>query len=170
MAAEFDWIFFVTLALISASVIDDLRSRKVHNSLVVWIFVLSLAAALLKSGPSVLMQVLISMLAAFVFCLPLYKLRALGGGDLKLMVALGPVMAWGTVGWTLAYSLVWGSILGLVMVIINRQTADFMRNLTSLAMRNPVPRQQLHKMPYTIAILLGFLTQASLAAKGVSLL
>jgi len=170
MAQGYNWMFFLTLALIGASVIDDFRSRKVHNSLVIGILVVSIVASLAQSGPSVYLQILASMAAAFVFCLPLYLLRALGGGDLKLLVALSPLMVWSEVGGTLLFSLLWGSILGVVMVLLNGELKTFATNLVGLVTRAKIDQQKMHKMPYTVAILFGFLTQVSLAQAGVSLL
>ena len=170
MSESWSWSFFLTAALIVASVIDDLRSRKVHNYLVIAIFVVSLAAAAFKDGWAGAFEIPPSILAAFIFCLPLYLIKAIGGGDVKLLIALSPLMSWPEVGWTLVFSLVWGALLGIVMMITKNQFRSFVQNLKSMALRNPVSAQQLHKIPYTIAIFFGFLTQASLAQRGVSLL
>ncbi len=170
MLEGFSWIFFLTLALIGASVIDDFRSRKVHNSLNVTIFIVALIGSFIHLGFSGSTQILVSIFAAISFCLPLYLMRALGGGDFKLLLALSPLMSWPAVGWTLVFSLVWGTVLGLMIVIVKGEMLSFLRNLTSLALRNPVAKENLHKMPYTVAILLGFLTQVTLVERGVSLL
>lgn len=170
MSGGWNWIFFVTLALIGASVVDDLRSRKVHNRLVLSTFVVAILAQLLAVGLAALPTILISFVGAFAFCLPLYLLRAVGGGDVKLIMALSPLMTWADVGWMVVFSLFWGSIFGLIMIFLRGEAASLARNLTSLALRNPVERSSLHKLPYTIAILFGFLTQHSLVSKGVSLL
>jgi prepilin peptidase CpaA len=170
MFEGWNWIFLLTLALLGASVIDDLRSRKVQNSLVISIFVVAGWSALLFGGTASAAQILSSMLAAVAFCLPLYLMKAVGGGDFKLLIALSPLMNWSEVGWTVAYSLVWGALLGFVMVLLRKEVGGFLQNMKSLALKNPVKKDNLHKLPYTVAILLGFLTQASLAEKGVSLL
>ena len=170
MSGNWGLSFFLTLVLIGASVVDDLRSRKVHNSLVIAIFVIALVAAAFQSGWSAPFEVPPSILAAFVFCLPLYLIKAIGGGDVKLLIALSPLMSWPEVGWTLVFSLVWGAVLGIMMMITKKEFRSFAQNLKSMALRNPVNRQHLHKIPYTIAIFFGYLTQASLAQRGVSLL
>lgn len=170
MSGEWTGTLLVTLALLAASVIDDLRSRKVHNSLQTSIFVVALWTNFAFNGVAGLPQIGVSILAAFAFGLPLYMLKALGGGDFKLLVAISPLLSWPSVGWTLFYSLFWGALLGLVMVIVKREGASFFRNMTSLALTQPVKKENLHKLPFTVAILFGFLTQAELALRGVSLL
>ncbi|MBX2996257.1 MAG: prepilin peptidase [Bdellovibrionaceae bacterium] len=162
--------FILTLLLIGASVIDDLRSRKVHNSLVTSIFVVSLWSAFALFGTAAAPQIAVSIVGAFAFCLPLYLLRVVGGGDVKLIIAISPLWAWSDIAWTLAYSLVWGAILGVLMVFLRKEGRAFLQNLFSLALTNPVEKKQLHKIPYTIAIFFGFLTHWSLLQKGISLL
>ena len=162
--------FIITLLLIGASVIDDLRSRKVHNSLVTSIFVVSVWSALAIFGAGSAVQIMTSIVGAFAFCLPLYLMRAVGGGDLKLVVAISPLWAWSDIAYTLAFSLVWGALLGIIMVLLRKESRAFFRNIFSMALKNPVEQKQLHKIPYTIAILFGFLTHWSLLQRGVSLL
>lgn len=163
-------LFFLTLALIGASVIDDIRSRKVHNSLVISIFIVAAWAAIQQAGASAALAVGTSLIAAFAFCLPLYLMKAVGGGDFKLMMALSPLLGWADLGWTLVFSLVWAVILGLIMIVLRKEVSSFANNLGSIALRNPVGQKELHKIPYTVAILFGFLTQFSLVERGVSLL
>jgi len=164
------WAFILTLLLLGASVGDDLRSRKVHNSLITSIFVVSLWSALAMYGISSVAQIATSMVGAIAFCLPLYLLRAFGGGDFKLMIAISPLLAWTDVGWTLAFSLVWGAILGLLMVVLKNELRAFLHNLFSLAIKSPVGEKSLHKVPFTVAIFFGFLTHWTLVQRGVSLL
>lgn len=170
MFKEISGPFILTLLLLGASVWDDLRTRKVHNRLLISTFVLSLVSALFFLGPSAVLQIFSSILGAFAFCLPLYLLRVVGGGDFKLLIAISPLWTWSDIAWTLGYSLVWGAILGLVVVILRKELFQFIQNLKSIALKNPVEQKLLHKIPYTIAIFFGFLTHWTLMQKGISIL
>lgn len=162
--------FTLTLLFIGASVFDDFRTRKVHNSLVISTFVLSFLAAIYFYSAASILQILTAIIGTFLFCLPLYLFKALGGGDIKFLVAISPLWTWSDMFGVLFYSLTWGAILGVVHVIIQGKFLSFVENFKSMALRQPVQETSLHKIPYTIAIFFGFLTQWSLIQKGISLI
>lgn len=164
------WPFIITLLALAAGVIDDLRSRKVHNSLILKIFCVATLASLVLGGPSTIFQIVSAIIGAFVFCLPLYLTRTLGGGDVKLLIAISPLWGWADIGALLVYSLIWGAILGVFSIVLKGQLKPFLGNLLQMAIRNPVQKHQLHKIPYTVAMFFGFLTFYSLAERGITLL
>ena len=108
----------LSLALLTAAVIDDLRSRKVHNQLLLIFFVLTLGFILIMKGPGALLVSGLSLLTAVVATMPLYFLRAFGGGDVKLLFVLSLLLSWHEVLITLFSSLIWGSLLGLFQVML----------------------------------------------------
>ncbi len=145
--------------------VDDIRSRKVHNRLIAGIFISSLIVVIIVDGKIGLLDSLFSILTAFISVLPLYLLKALGGGDVKLFTAVAPLLNWKAVLVMLLASLVWGALLGLFQVLLKGQGKALLQNMLGIFLRNKPPEQNLHKIPYTIALLFGFLTSLKIAGE-----
>ncbi len=138
---------------------EDLRSRKVSNVSVLITLVLGLFCVLFVQGLSGLMIAALSFVTAFVAVLPLYLVKAIGGGDVKLFLAVSVLLNWQQVLISLIGSLIWGSILGVVQVILKGEGKAFAHNMIAIfTSKARLPEQKTHKVPYTIALLLGVLT------------
>ncbi|MGH7579908.1 MAG: A24 family peptidase [Gemmatimonadales bacterium] len=77
--------------LLAAAAWADYRSRRIPNALTVS----GLAVALLLRavvGPDAIIEGLVGALLAFVLTLPLLILGVMGGGDAKLLIAIGAFM------------------------------------------------------------------------------
>jgi prepilin peptidase CpaA len=74
--------------LMLAAAWTDVRSRRIPNLLTVSGFVAAIGLRLL-AGPAAGIDGLTGALLAFVLCLPFFVLGVLGGGDAKLLMALG---------------------------------------------------------------------------------
>lgn len=148
--------------ILLVGVIDDLRSRKVHNRLFLACLGAALSFVLLRMGWSGFYQVLLSLSLCLGLLLPLVFVKMLGGGDLKLMVAFSLVCTPMEVFWVIAYSLVWGALLGLFQVILRGQAKELLNNTVKMATLRKPDETQLHRIPFTVALLFGWLTQLSL--------
>ncbi|NMG43068.1 prepilin peptidase [Aromatoleum toluvorans] len=178
-------------ALIGAlafAVVTDIRHARVPNLLVA----LGTVAAGLYHGISVygggvlhvlsgsigLISLLEGMMVGFVCLLPLYALRAMGAGDVKLMMMvgafLGPLQTLGVVVLTFAA----GGALAIVMALWQRSLRQVASNLrfllTTYAVRatggtgpelEPL-QQTAGRMPYAVAIAAGTLLQLILVRSG----
>ncbi len=147
-----------TLTLI-AGMVDDLRSRKVHNALIMALLPVVAFSSLYFRGIDGTMIGIGAMLLALIITIPLFAVRILGGGDVKLFgvfaLALDPVSMF----WTLIYSFFWGALFGVTRAALSKQLLALVRNTTKAASRQKIEAQQLQKIPYTFALLLGWLTQ-----------
>jgi prepilin peptidase CpaA len=150
----------VTASLILfAGVIDDLRSRKVHN----WLFLGCTALAVIVNfsigGWSGLNTALLGFVAGFLILLPLVLLKIIGAGDMKLFAAFGAIAGWSAVINVAILSLIWGAIFGIVQVAVKGQLMVMVKNMLAIAsMKKDRSTIELHKMPFTIAIFMGWLS------------
>jgi prepilin peptidase CpaA len=78
-------------ALLLAAAWTDYRTRRIPNALTVSGFA---AAMVLRAvvGPEAVVDGLVGALLAFVLTLPLLMLGVIGGGDVKLLIAIGAFM------------------------------------------------------------------------------
>ncbi len=88
--------------------------------------------------------------------------KMLGGGDLKLFVVLGVNLSIAALINTFFFSLIWGLVLGVVMIIINKNVKSFLGNTLSFLTFKRPEQSSLHTVPYTVAIFLGWLTNISM--------
>jgi prepilin peptidase CpaA len=153
-------ILIPTLILI-AGVVDDLRSRKVHNKLVLALAGFAALAAFAMWGWHGLLYSLIAALTAIALCVPLVMTGVMGAGDMKLLMAFAIVSSWNSVLWVLVYSLVWGGLLGVFSAVLRGQARLLLASTMSVALFRKQSQFPLHKIPYTIAIFFGWLTELS---------
>jgi prepilin peptidase CpaA len=153
-------ILIPTLILLSG-VIDDLRSRKVHNKLVLILSGLALIAVVAMWGFHGLLYSLIAVLTVIALCVPLVLTGVMGAGDMKLLMAFAIATSWNSVLWVLVYSLVWGALLGVFSAVLRGQGRLLLASTMSVALFRKQSQFPLHKIPYTIALFFGWLTELS---------
>lgn len=157
-----------TLVLI-AGMVDDLRSRKVHNALVLSLLALTLLASLWLRGLDGSLTGGLALLLALVTTIPLFAMGVLGGGDVKLFAVFALAVDPVSMFWTLVYSVVWGALFGVTRAAMQKQLLVLVRNTYKISGRQKVEVQELHKIPYTFALLLGWFTQLTLLHMGGAL-
>ena len=171
----------VLLLLVFAAAAWDIRFRRIPN----W---LSLAGVLLGIGlnsflfgvPGFEMSLKGLGLASLIY-LPLYFLRGIGAGDVKLMAAVGAMV--GAQNWLVIFILtsVFGTFAALVVIarrgLVRRTFHNILLIVKSLSARQAPYRQspeldvrssQGTRLPHAVAIAcgsLGFLVAAARAAK-----
>ena len=64
---------------------------------------------------------LIGVMTAFLLMLPFFSLRLLGGGDVKLIMAIGAIMGMKIVVLTTVYSVISGSVMSIVFLAYKRE-------------------------------------------------
>lgn len=150
---------FTASAILLAGVVDDLRSRKVHNSLFLTCTAVAFFAVLVSGGISALPMGALGFVAGIVALLPLVLMGMLGAGDMKLFAAFGMVAGAGSVINVAIYSLIWGALFGVLRAITSGQGKVLIKNMLSIVTLKERSQLELHKMPFTIALLMGWFTQ-----------
>lgn len=102
------------LAIVGAlAAATDLRWRRIPNWLTVGAFVLGLLLNYAATGWPGLIESLKGAALAFAIHIPLFALRAMGGGDVKLMTSLGALA--GPAQWLVIFAI--NAILGGVLAL-----------------------------------------------------
>lgn len=149
-----------------AGFVDDMRSRKVHNWLVIALFAVTLTSSLVLRGPAGTLPGALALGLALMVTVPMFALGILGGGDVKLFAVFALALDGPTALNSLAYSLVWGALFGLSRAALSKQLLVLIRNTYRAGQRQRLQAQELHKIPYTFALLLGWFTQLTLMRAG----
>jgi Flp pilus assembly protein protease CpaA len=158
-----------TIAILFAiSVFEDLRTRRFSNRMFMAFLAISLCISFFMTSPSPLVLAY-SFGAAFAVGFGLFFINIIGAGDAKLVMALSPLFTWTLILDVYVYSLFWGAILGLIQIILMKRGLNLVSNLGSLISNQKVDSSQTHKIPYTVALLLGWIqTQTYPVLQGVT--
>ncbi len=145
--------------ILSLGAADDLWKRKVHNALFVFCLVLALGFSFYSHGVAGLAEAFLSGGLAFFLTFILFYFRVLGGGDVKIFAAFGASTTTTSVLNVMFFAIVWGAFLGVVISILNKNLPQVGKNLIKLLKFEKPEETNLHKIPFTIALLLGWVTQ-----------
>lgn len=176
IVAVFSWLLLATLLI--AAMWHDIAARRIPNALVLCGLIAGLACnVFLPRGSGLFMAEggglglwggVLGVLAGGALLLPLYALRAMGAGDVKLMAAVGaffgPQQALGVVLLTFLA----GGVLALVVACASSSLQAAFRNLRSMLQNLVAGRwagvqlseaQKTGRLPYAIAISCGVALQ-----------
>ena len=120
------------VVVVTAASVCDFNSRRIPNALTLGAAAIAVSMHVLLNGWSGLLLAVSGWAAGFVLFAPLYAVRGIGAGDVKLLAAIG---AWlGPVGalWTGLYGAVAGGILALVVALFRGYTMAAMRNIGTI--------------------------------------
>jgi len=160
--------------LLMAAVVSDLRTRRIPNALVVYGATLGLTLqALAPTGTGLfpgtepgLLTGLLGGLSGLALFLPLYVLRLMGAGDVKLVAMAGVWLGAQGVAYAVLWSLVAGGVLGLVAAVVSgalRQVGHNLlhigRSVVTRTVSNGLlvhtPARTTGRLPYAVAIATG---------------
>jgi prepilin peptidase CpaA len=170
-------VSLIGLALLFGfAVIEDIRSRRIPNELVMCGTAVAMtlhgAAQMLGSdslsGPA-WWSAPLGMATGLALMLPLYMVRAMGAGDVKLMAMVGAFIGPGPVLWATLCTLIAGGILSIVYMLGRGVAAQTLNNLRALlfdwtvrvgsgqGIRIAPLENTAARLPYALAIALGTL-------------
>ncbi len=167
----------VLAALVLAAVVCDLRSRRIPNALVVsgmllGLFIQSVApsGAGLFSQPAGALGFVPALLGGLLglgLFLPLYALRAMGAGDVKLLAMVGVWLGTTGVAYAALWTLLAGGMLALVAALWTGALRQVLGNLRFMLTATLVkaqsggglsveaPARTTGRLPYAVAIACG---------------
>lgn len=167
------WCWAVLALAMAMALEADVRARRIPNTLVLALLgagVLLNAVGPANGGGGALDAfpgalgaggALLGALAGLLLFLPLYLLRAMGAGDVKLMAALGSVVGAADAPGLALCVLLAGGVLALLRMLWLRKTALVLRNIGALlASRGgafATPAGSADRMPFALAFAGGLL-------------
>ncbi|MCZ0931617.1 MAG: prepilin peptidase [Oligoflexia bacterium] len=158
--------YFLPGLILLIACIDDLRSKKIHNKLILFMLALTLPAVFLLNGWEGLTVGGFSALLALLFAVPLTLIGVIGGGDLKLFVLIAFTLNFRELFWITIYSLPWALLLGLIKIALDKKLKDFFWNVLFLFRHRSAKGLNFHSIPYSIALFMAWLS--FLTVKGLS--
>ena len=158
----------LALLLAAVSCASDLRTRRIPNSIVLVGSAVGLITNALIAGPTGVGSSLAGGAVGLALFLPFFVLGGMGGGDVKLMAALGSLLGPGSILRLAVAAAVVGGCCALIVAAWNGRLGEMLRNTARLLAfwaRSglvPSPEQNLEaagalKIPYAVPILVGTL-------------
>ena len=127
------------LLLVLPAAVFDYRQRRIPN----WLVLAGLLAGtamntfLMYDSPSATTGLVFSLQGmglAFLVYFPLYLLRGMGAGDVKLMAAVGAMVGWVLWLWILFFTAILGGITAVIVVLSKGRVHRTLQNLYMILM------------------------------------
>ena len=169
------------LALVVAASWTDLRARRIPN----WLVLVAVGLALpvqcyLHGAGAGLREWLLGMLTGGCLFLPLYALRAMGAGDVKLMGAIGAFVGPWAVFKIVLLTFIVGGIWALILIVAGRKMKPALANIREMLLdmigrpQQAEPGVEVYgtasvgSLPFAVAIALGTVGAMCLQTASVS--
>lgn len=153
--------FTLTLTLVALASLWDVRTGRIPNTLTYPAILGGPLLALLPwAGPDVTSS-LAGLAVALAPALVLWTLGALGGGDVKLLAAVGGLLGYPLILEGLFHSLVAATGMGLTLILWRGEAWDFAQRLWLALMAMVVPKAPWPawntelRIPFAVAVALG---------------
>lgn len=150
MTPNFVWIFL----FLSICVSTDVLYAKVYNKFIIASLIISLSLLFIYP-PMAFYSPILSFFIAFVLGILLFKFKVLGGGDVKAMLVTSLFLTPEATMWFFAYSVIWGGVFS-IFYFATQGSLQFLIHSTVGTFKKFT--FAVHKIPFTIGILLGFLS------------
>lgn len=146
-----------SIALIAAGI--DLWSRRIPNQLVLVGLMIGLVIGAFTGGIDGLVNSSVGAITGFCLLLIPFIMGGMGGGDVKLMMALGSILGPVSIFWVFVYACLAGGVMSLTVMItsgrLRELAADWLLPM-GIAIAYPrSPVKQHLTIPYGVAIAVG---------------
>jgi prepilin peptidase CpaA len=162
----------VLLVLVIAAAVTDLARRRIPNMLLLAGWVAALPLFLLSAQPgAALLGALTGALCGLLVFLPLYLLRGMAAGDVKLMAIVGLFVGPYDALHVAVVTCCVGGVMALAIIVSKRRVRSAIANLGDLlrplwmrlqgmpAATEPMRQDSVGSMPYGLAIAVATLLQ-----------
>jgi prepilin peptidase CpaA len=126
------FVTLVALAIGAIACITDIRTRRIPNVLT---FGAAVAAVLFhgfQAGAPGLQSAVTGWVAGTALFLPFFLLGGMGGGDVKLLAALGAWLGPGDALWLAIYASLAGGVMAIGVALLRGYLGTALRNLATL--------------------------------------
>lgn len=149
--------------------VTDVTTRRVPNALTGTAIVCGLLAHTVLPGGFGPAAAVLGFAAGLAVFFPFFALGGMGGGDVKLLAALGTWLGWQPVLWTALYGAVAGGVLALIVALSRAYLRQAFSNIGGLFQFwwvqgvKPMPGLTLEhgrgpRLPYAIPVFAGLVT------------
>lgn len=153
-------------ALSLAACVVDVRTRRIPNVLTLGAALAGLLVQIALHGSDGALAAASGWLVGALLFLPLFALGGMGGGDVKLLAALGAWLGPRDAVWLAAYSAIAGGVLGAIVAVGHGYLRTALRNVLAMLAYwhrsglRPVPNLTLDsattpRLAYAIPIFVG---------------
>jgi prepilin peptidase CpaA len=147
--------------------VDDLRSRKIHNILLLGLLVFAIVFVFAIRGVSGVGHGLLSAGLALALTFPLVLFGALGGGDMKLFAVFALTSDPSSVVTVYLYSLITGALIGLVRAALSGQLLTVLKSTALVVVDRSAKPSSEFTIPFSAALLLGWLIHNTVGPGGL---
>ena len=122
-------ILGATIAITALAAASDLRSGRIPNAITYPAILLGIALGFAPGAELSWETRTAGLLVAGLPCLFLFWVRTLGGGDVKLLAAVGALVGVPLIADILIWTLISGAALGLAMLLRDSRLLDTLRHI-----------------------------------------
>ncbi len=144
--------------ILLGALVTDLRSHKILNGWVMISIVLAVCNTFYFFGWTGLQEGAVASLVVLIVMIPLVLIGALGSGDMKILFAFALASTFQEIFSVLVFSILWGAVIGIASAIMKGQTKRLFGNTLGILTGKTRDSTQFQKVPYTVALVLGWVT------------
>ena len=172
-------LFAGLLLMLALATFSDIKERKIPNALVMFGLLFSLIFQCILSGMAGGLDWILGIGVGFLCFIPLYVLRGMAAGDVKLMMAVGGFLGYPLIIKAVICVFLSGGVIAIVFVIIKGRFKRLFTNMrvmfTDLYIKSTsgvnmaddyVMKNSAGRMPYALAIAVGTLIALYLNSAG----
>ena len=127
-----NYTLWMLVFVLFIAIFTDLHKRKIPNLLIAFGLVSSLVGQLLLPHGLGFVQWCIGVLAGFICFLPLYVLRGMAAGDVKLMMVVGGFLGFPLVLTAALYSYAAGGLMAIMIVLTKGRFKQVLHNIKTI--------------------------------------
>lgn len=120
----------ISLGLVACAF--DIRTRRIPNALTLFAAVAGLLYHLATSGVGGVQLAAAGWIVGLLLLLPLFALGGMGGGDVKLLAAIGAWLGPWEAFWVAMYAGIAGGVLGLAVALAHGYLKTAIANLSAM--------------------------------------